>query len=173
MRPTGWLSELPRSPDGVLPVIWQSITQLYWPAEEVAAVESVLSGYGAQHPLARVSLEFAPGEQSSAMPELTTSVWRPGVGAAPSTAGRGPRSRDTGPAESIAVRAPVGGEVACSVAVDIRPSVTLTEHAVTQPTQDFFAASAASQEHPHIAGQSGQTWLDFWRQVRWRRCGGS
>ena len=64
----------------MLPVIWQSITHLYWPAEEVAAVESVLSGYGARHLLARVCLEFAPGEPS-AEPELTTSVWRPGVGA--------------------------------------------------------------------------------------------
>jgi hypothetical protein len=76
-----WLvNELPGSPDGVLPVIWQSITQLYWPDEEVAAVESALAGYGARHLLARVSLEFALGEPS-AKPELTTSVWRPGVGA--------------------------------------------------------------------------------------------
>jgi hypothetical protein len=75
-----WLAhELPESPEGVLPVVWQSITQLYWPAKEIAAVESALSGYGAQHLLARVSLEFAPGEQS-ARPELTTTVWRPGVG---------------------------------------------------------------------------------------------
>jgi hypothetical protein len=63
-------------------VIWQSITQLYWPDEEVAAVESALAGYGygARHLLARLSLEFPPGELS-AKPELTTPVWRPGVGA--------------------------------------------------------------------------------------------
>jgi hypothetical protein len=75
-----WLAgQLAESSADVLPVIWQSITQLYWPAEEVAAVESALSGYGAWHLLARVSLEFAPGEESSAMPELTTTLWRPGV----------------------------------------------------------------------------------------------
>jgi len=72
-----WLAgRLTESPAGVLPVIWQSITQLYWPAEEVAAVESVLSEYGAQHLLARVSLEFGSGDESSARPELTTTVWR-------------------------------------------------------------------------------------------------
>ena len=76
-----WLvTRLPETPDGVLPVIWQSITQLYWPAEEVAAVESALADYGARHPLARVSLEFASGDEPSARPELTTSVWRTGVG---------------------------------------------------------------------------------------------
>ena len=75
-----WLAgQLTGSSDGVLPVIWQSITQLYWPAEEVAAVESAMVRYGAQHLLARVSLEFITGDDSSAMPELTTTLWRPGI----------------------------------------------------------------------------------------------
>ncbi|HSU36030.1 MAG TPA: DUF2332 domain-containing protein [Propionibacteriaceae bacterium] len=75
-----WLAhELTVGPERVLPVIWQSITQLYWAAEEVAAVESALAAFGAQHPVARVSLEFAPGDEPSARPELTTSVWRPGA----------------------------------------------------------------------------------------------
>ena len=59
-------------------MIWHSITQLYWPAEEQAAVESVLAHYGARHPLARISLEFASGDDSSSMPELRTTLWSPG-----------------------------------------------------------------------------------------------
>lgn len=43
------------------------------------------SGYGGQHPLARVSLEFPPGGEPSTTPELTTTVWWPGV--APRTDG--------------------------------------------------------------------------------------
>ena len=46
-------------------MVWHSITQLYWPAEESAAVESVLARYGARQPLARVSLEFASGRRPS------------------------------------------------------------------------------------------------------------
>lgn len=73
-----WLGPaLEATPDDVLPVVWHSITRLYWPAAEVAAVEAVLTAYAAVRPLARVALEFATGADAALMPELRTMVWSP------------------------------------------------------------------------------------------------
>jgi hypothetical protein len=48
-----WLADqLERSADEALPVIWHSITQLYWPAAEIAKVEAIMADYGGRHPLA-------------------------------------------------------------------------------------------------------------------------
>jgi hypothetical protein len=72
-----WLADqLGRPADEALPVVWHSITQLYWPAAEIADVDSVLANYGVRHPLARVAMEFGPG--AGIKPEVRTTVWQPG-----------------------------------------------------------------------------------------------
>lgn len=78
-----WLTEqLDRTEPGVLPVVWHSISQLYWSPAEVAAVEQVLAAYGAGHDLGRVGLEFdpaaGPAAGPTASPEIRTELWRPG-----------------------------------------------------------------------------------------------
>jgi hypothetical protein len=60
-----------------LPVVWHSITQTYWPIEEVMAVESILTNYGAQHRLGEVSLEFDLRDPPGFKPELRTRLWNP------------------------------------------------------------------------------------------------
>ncbi|HVD81634.1 MAG TPA: DUF2332 family protein, partial [Propionibacteriaceae bacterium] len=73
-----WLRyALTDEPDG-LPVVWHSITQMYWPSDEVTAVEGILSCYGAQHRLGEVSLEFNPHSPRGAKPELRTRLWDAG-----------------------------------------------------------------------------------------------
>jgi hypothetical protein len=69
---------LEQTEDDVLPVVWHSITRLYWPPEEVADVEAVLADYGNRRPLARVAMEFGTVGDASVRPELTATVWRPG-----------------------------------------------------------------------------------------------
>jgi hypothetical protein len=76
---SSWLGPaLEQTADEVLPVVWHSITRLYWPPEEVAAVETVLSAYAERRLLARVAMEFATGAAASVRPELQTTVWPPG-----------------------------------------------------------------------------------------------
>ena len=76
---SSWLAPaLEQTQDGVLPVVWHSITRLYWSPEEVAAVEAVLAAYAEHRPLARVAMEFGTGANASARPDLQTTVWRPG-----------------------------------------------------------------------------------------------
>jgi hypothetical protein len=54
-----WLADqLERSAADALPMVWHSITQLYWSAAEVAEVEAIMADYGARHPLARVSIRI-------------------------------------------------------------------------------------------------------------------
>jgi hypothetical protein len=74
-----WLRDALTDPDG-LPVVWHSITQMYWPRDEVSAVEGVLSRYGARHRLGEVSLEFNPHGLRGAKPELRTRLWNPDSG---------------------------------------------------------------------------------------------
>jgi len=70
-----WLADQhTESADGALPVVWHSISQLYWSNAEIADVEAILANYGARHPLARVTMEFAGGIK----PEVRTTLWRPG-----------------------------------------------------------------------------------------------
>ena len=84
-----WLTgQLGRSADEALPVVWHSVTQLYWSAAEIAEVDAILANYGERHPLARVAMEFGVdpvqdkgdpvGPPQDKGPELRTTVWRPG-----------------------------------------------------------------------------------------------
>jgi hypothetical protein len=60
-----------------LPVVWHSITQLYWPRAELASVEAILDCYGTNHRLAEVSMEFDLARPRHAKPELRTRLWDP------------------------------------------------------------------------------------------------
>ena len=68
---------------GTLPVVWHSITQLYWPDPELAAVEAVLNRYGDEHRLAEVSMEFDLTAPRDAKPELRTRLWDPDTADSP------------------------------------------------------------------------------------------
>lgn len=80
--PAQLVAPVPAEP--VLTVVWQSITRLYWPPAEVAAVDDALAAHGAEREVARVSMEFdgedRPGPSSVATPRPTvrTELWRPG-----------------------------------------------------------------------------------------------
>lgn len=74
-----WLADqLGRTEPGVLPVVWHSITQLYWPATELARVRNELTAYGRENLLGRVGLEFDPAGGPGSAPEIRTELWRPG-----------------------------------------------------------------------------------------------
>lgn len=60
-----------------LPVVWHSVTQLYWVPTELAAVEGILNHFGAEHRLAEVSMEFDLSGPRDAKPELRTRLWDP------------------------------------------------------------------------------------------------
>lgn len=47
--------------DGVLTVVWQSVTRQYWPSEEVAALDRILEEGRARLPLVRVAMESPQG----------------------------------------------------------------------------------------------------------------
>jgi len=71
-----WLpGQLGGPADEILPVVWHSITQLYWSAAEIAEVDAMLADYGARQPLARVAMEF--GADDGLRPEVRTTVWQP------------------------------------------------------------------------------------------------
>lgn len=85
-----WLPErLAADPDDdVLTVVWQSITQLYWSAEEVALVEGSLAEHGARHRLGRVAMEYDPDPDlgptppaHATKPGVRTELWTPGTAA--------------------------------------------------------------------------------------------
>lgn len=68
-----WLADRLARPvePGVLTVAWQSITRMYWPAAEVAAVEDALGEAARRLPLARVAMEYGPDGGGA---ELTVQV---------------------------------------------------------------------------------------------------
>ena len=74
---SSWLPKALDADGDELPVVWHSITQMYWPIEEVTAVESILTNYGAQRPLAEVSPEFDLHDPRGVKPELRTRLWNP------------------------------------------------------------------------------------------------
>lgn len=62
--------------DDVLTVVWQSVTRLYWPAEETAAVAAAVDGARSGMPLAHLALEHpwgtgeVPGPGDDGLPRL-------------------------------------------------------------------------------------------------------
>jgi hypothetical protein len=85
-----WLAdELAVGEPDTLPVVWHSITQMYWPPDEIAAVARILAGSGAQQRLGEVSLEFDPHGPPGAEPELRTRLWSPADSLTDLSASRG------------------------------------------------------------------------------------
>ncbi|MET0694896.1 MAG: DUF2332 domain-containing protein [Propionibacteriaceae bacterium] len=78
-----WLAEQLDADRGdatqTLTVVWQSITQLYWPADEISQVRATLAEQGAGRPLAHVAMEFDPQAPRDAKPRVTTELWQPQV----------------------------------------------------------------------------------------------
>ncbi|HEY5980909.1 MAG TPA: DUF2332 domain-containing protein [Microlunatus sp.] len=68
------LAALPPDP-GILTVVWHSVTQLYWPAVEVAAVRATLSAYGRDHRVAEVGMEYPSDGDPAGKPEVRTILW--------------------------------------------------------------------------------------------------
>jgi hypothetical protein len=60
-----------------LTVVWHSITQMYWSAEEHAAVETLLTSWGRHQRIGEVGLEFDLAGQQVPEPELRTRLWSP------------------------------------------------------------------------------------------------
>jgi hypothetical protein len=56
---SSWLGSMLRAaaPDGVLTVVWHSITRQYWPAAEIEATERVLEGARGRMPIAHIAME--------------------------------------------------------------------------------------------------------------------
>ena len=67
----------------MLTVVWHSITQMYWPAEELAAVETILASCRGQRWVGEVGLEFDLAGPQVAEPELRTRLWSPDTVSAP------------------------------------------------------------------------------------------
>ena len=60
-----------------LTVVWHSVSQLYWSAEELAAVETILASCGEEEWVGEVGLEFDLAGPQVAEPELRTRLWCP------------------------------------------------------------------------------------------------
>ncbi|MDN5772075.1 MAG: DUF2332 domain-containing protein [Microlunatus sp.] len=63
------------APSDPLTVVWHSVTQLYWPPTELAAVAATLSAYGREHRLAEIGMEYAPGGARNQRPEIRSTLW--------------------------------------------------------------------------------------------------
>ena len=73
-----WLEQALATPadDGVLTVVWQSITRMYWPPDELRRVEAALDDAATRLPLlAHVAMEYGP---DGAGAQLTVDVRRDG-----------------------------------------------------------------------------------------------
>ncbi|MBA2445447.1 MAG: DUF2332 domain-containing protein [Nocardioidaceae bacterium] len=70
-----WLEEQLSGPvdADVLTVVWQSITRLYWPAEEVKRVEAAVGRAASSAVIAHIAMEY-PSEGPSVAAELTLAV---------------------------------------------------------------------------------------------------
>jgi hypothetical protein len=77
---SSWLPDALVADRDELPVVWHSITQMYWPVEEVTAVQSILTSFGARQRLGEVSMEFDMRDPHDAKPEVRTRLWNPDAG---------------------------------------------------------------------------------------------
>jgi hypothetical protein len=72
---SSWLPKvLPAEADD-LAVVWHSITQMYWDADELAAVEAIMQSVGARRLLGEVGLEFNLNDPDGSKPEVRTRLW--------------------------------------------------------------------------------------------------
>jgi hypothetical protein len=63
----------------VLTVVWHSITQLYWPQEEIDQVRDILEQHGRRSQVAEVAMEFDVHAAEDAKPLVSTELWDPGA----------------------------------------------------------------------------------------------
>lgn len=84
---SAWLASMlePAVPDGVLTVVWHSITRQYWPAAEIAETSRVLEAARERMPIAHIAMESpvlvndrAEGEREYRPAELTVQLSMPG-----------------------------------------------------------------------------------------------
>ena len=84
---SSWLASMldTAGPDGVLTVVWHSITRQYWPEPEIAATSQVLDAARRRMPLAHIAMEspvlrddHSEGEREYRPAELTVQVSVPG-----------------------------------------------------------------------------------------------
>jgi hypothetical protein len=78
-----WLPRAMVAEPEALAVVWHSISQLYWSAEELAAVETILASCGGERWVGEVGLEFDLAGAQVAEPELRTRLWSPDTVSAP------------------------------------------------------------------------------------------
>ena len=87
-----WLSSMlePAAPDGVLTVVWHSITRQYWPAAEIEATARVLDAARGRMPIAHIAMESpvlrddsSEGRAEYQPAELTVRLSLPGGPADP------------------------------------------------------------------------------------------
>lgn len=78
--------ELEADPDPtVLTVVWHSVTQLYWPESELAALEATLTGHGRRRRVGEIGMEYpSQGGTSGERPEVSTRFWA-GDGSSPNS----------------------------------------------------------------------------------------
>jgi hypothetical protein len=58
-----------------LTVVWHSVTQLYWPAAEIEAVDATLAAYGLFDRVAEVGMEYDPDGAPGEKPRIWTNLW--------------------------------------------------------------------------------------------------
>ena len=84
---SSWLASMlkPPAPDGVLTVVWHSITRQYWPPAEVTATSRVLDAARSRMPIAHIAMESpvfrddrSEGEPEYRPAELTVRLSAPG-----------------------------------------------------------------------------------------------
>ena len=84
---SSWLAAMlePAGPDGVLTVVWHSITRQYWPPAEIAATSQVLDAARNRMPIAHIAMESpvwrddrSEGEREYRPAELTVQLSVPG-----------------------------------------------------------------------------------------------
>jgi len=89
---SSWLASMLELPalDGVLTVVWHSITRQYWPPEEIAATARALAAARDRMPIAHIAMESpvlvddrAEGEREYRPAELTVQLSAPGTIADP------------------------------------------------------------------------------------------
>ncbi len=93
-----------RADPSTLTVIWHSVTQLYWPTSEIADVRAALSGYGRDHRVGEVGMEYPPSGRPEEKPEVHTALWWGD--------GRPPRQRLAGTAHDHGIPVRVRGSAA-------------------------------------------------------------
>jgi hypothetical protein len=74
---SSWLAEQLALPcaDGVLTVVWHSITRQYWPATEIAAVDAAIAAARDRMPIAHITMEsWSPDDPQPAVLAVQLSV---------------------------------------------------------------------------------------------------